>query len=131
MRPVHSRFSLAAVTVALTLALTQLVVALVAADVPPYARLIVLVSCLLMSLAGLAVFRRNCLPSRVTASATAVLSAGGAVLVGTAGLPGGAPAGLSGTGSGVIALGLAVAVLLLLDAHTSPATATKAPPYAL
>ena len=112
------------------LALVQLVTALTS-DAPPYALVLLLVVCGLSSVSALALLWRGTLGARLTALVAALLSGGGAVLVGTLGLPGTVSAHFGTTGTADVVLAVAVLLLLALDARSRRATEPRVPPYAL
>jgi len=100
-------------------------------DLPAYARVILLGICLVTAVTTLALQRDNSFAARLVALGVAGLSAAGAVLVGTVGLPGRGGSGFDLLGAAVVGLGLAIAILLALDARSCPATDGAPPPYAL
>lgn len=127
-RTVLSRIAAGTVGV---LAIVHLVTALTDDGVPAYARVLALATCTLTSVAAMLLHRADSFASRLVAVGVAVLSASGAVLVATMGLPGGAPSGFTGTQSLTVGLALAVALVLVLDARKHAAVDPAPPPYAL
>jgi peptidoglycan/LPS O-acetylase OafA/YrhL len=113
------------------LALIHLVAVTGDDDVPLYALVIVLVTCLVSSVAAVVLLRDNGFAPRMAVLAAAALSVGGTVLVSTVGLPGQQPSGFGALEAAIVALGLAIAALLLVDAHRHPRSQTAASPYAL
>jgi len=114
-----------------TLGMVDLVTALTADGLPPYARVLLLGTCTVAALTALAIVRRNSYGSRLVAWAVAVLSAAGAVLVGAVGLPGSVPSGLAPADALVLALALVSVAFLVLDVRLRPRCTSDRPPYAL
>jgi hypothetical protein len=112
------------------LAVVHLVTALTS-GAPAYALVLLVVGCVLSSASALALHRRGSVGARVAALAAAVLSCGGAVLVGTLGLPGRGSSGFGLAGTAAVLLALAVLLTLALDVRSRPASRAAVPPYAL
>ena len=112
------------------LAMVQLVTALTS-DVPAYALVLLLVSCAVSAVSALALHREGGLGARLVAISAAVVTGGGAVLVGTLGLPGRVPSGFGATEAIALALALSVLLLVALDVRSRPASEAAVSPYAL
>jgi hypothetical protein len=126
-----SALTLAGAAVVSILAMVQLVTALTSEGIPGYARVLLLASCTLTSLAALLLHRDAGTGARLGALAAAVLSGAGSVLVGTVGLPGRGSSGFDGAETGTLGLALAVVLLLVLDARSRRSIEAAVPPYAL
>ena len=120
----------AAAILAVVLAVLLLRIALVAGELPTYARVMVLAACVITPLTAHLLHRRTSQAARLLAIATALLMVAGTVLVGAVGLPGAEPTGLTGTASAVVGLALVVTLLLALDGSPS-SPGPHRPPYAL
>ena len=123
--------SRAAAVVAGALAVLLLGTALGTEGLPAYARVLLLVACLITPLTARTLHRRSSYAARLMAIVMALLLVAGTVLVGAVGLPGADPAGVTRTACGVVALALAVVLLLVLDGRDVPSPGPLRPPYAL
>ncbi|WP_210438786.1 hypothetical protein [Nocardioides xinjiangensis] len=130
MGTTHTALSRAATAALATLAMVHLVAALSHDVVPAYARVILLgTGC--ATAAAAVLLRHDTFGSRLLVWVVTVLSAAGAVLVGTVGLPGSVSTGLSGTEVLVVALAFATGAFVLLDMRLRQASVGDRPPYAL
>lgn len=131
MAATHTAPARAATASLATLAMIHLVAALTDDVIPAYARVILLATCCATAVAAAVLLRHNTFCSRLAVWAVTVLSAAGAVLVGAVGLPGGVPAGLSGTEASVVVLASVTGAFLLVDMRLRQASVGDRPPYAL
>lgn len=127
----HSTLSRSAAAVVAVLALLLLVSAATETDAPAYARVVMLGTALVSSVAAMVLWRDNTYDASAVTLVLALLSACGAVVVGLLGLPGDVRSGFGATSSGVLGLAVVLTVLLVLDARRCVAPDQERPPYAL